>query len=397
MLANADLWRRNTPAAFWQCEVPAEPEDWVAAAEQARRVLDLPPWWADLQALPALTLGEGQFGPGHWRLTPARRLYYRFKPFLPRPLTRLLRRRTHAHARRTHSLGWPVEPRYARFLWETMRQLLLLKGLSGAAYRPFWPQGRRFALVLTHDVETAQGLAAVRPILDLEERYGFRSSFNLVPERYPLDPALIDEIRSRGFEIGVHGLKHDGRLFASRQVFARRAVRINAHLKQLGASGFRSPLMLRHPLWLQDLEIVYDLSFFDTDPFEPQPGGTMSIWPFLLGHFVELPYTLVQDYTLSAVLSQTTPQVWLEKVAFIRQYHGMALLNTHPDYLRHAGVARLYTQFLEAMCQYDDCWRALPLDAACWWRERVWPRPHAEAVQGDLGWLAPDGDSLVLS
>ena len=32
----------------------------------------------------------------------------------------------------------------------------------------------------------------------------------------------------------------------------------------------------------------YDLSFFDTDPFEPIPVGTMSIWPFMLGNFVEI-------------------------------------------------------------------------------------------------------------
>ena len=45
---------------------------------------------------------------------------------------------------------------------------------------------------------------------------------------------------------------------------------------------------------MRHLEIEYDLSFFDTDPFEPIPGGTMSIWPFFIGHFVELPYTLAR-------------------------------------------------------------------------------------------------------
>ena len=113
----------------------------------------------------------------------------------------------------------------------------------------------------------------------------------------------------------------------------RRAKRINAHLKELDAVGFRSPLTMRNPEWMQALEIEYDLSFFDTDPYEPMPGGTMSIWPFILGHFVELPYTLMQDYTLTAVLGETTPRLWLQKVDFIERYHGMALVNTHPDYL----------------------------------------------------------------
>ena len=68
-------------------------------------------------------------------------------------------------------------------------------------------------------------------------------------------------------------------------------------------------------------------------PYEPIPGGTMSLWPFFIGHFVELPYTLVQDYTLTSVLGETTPKIWLEKIDFIEKYHGMALSNSHPDYL----------------------------------------------------------------
>jgi len=46
---------------------------------------------------------------------------------------------------------------------------------------------------------------------------------------------------------------------------------------------------------MQSLEIDYDLSFFDTDPFEPIPGGTMSIWPFLLGGLVVMKIALALD------------------------------------------------------------------------------------------------------
>jgi hypothetical protein len=38
------------------------------------------------------------------------------------------------------------------------------------------------------------------------------------------------------------------------------------------------------------------LSFIDVGPFELITGGTMSIWPFSIGHFIELPNTLVQDH-----------------------------------------------------------------------------------------------------
>ena len=97
------------------------------------------------------------------------------------------------------------------------------------------------------------------------------------------------------------------------------ANRINSYAKKWNAAGFRSELTFRQPEWMQALEIEYDLSFFDTDPFEPICGGTMSIWPFIIGHFVELPYTLVQDYTLTSVIGENSPRLWLEKVDFIKK------------------------------------------------------------------------------
>jgi peptidoglycan/xylan/chitin deacetylase (PgdA/CDA1 family) len=236
--------------------------------------------------------------------------------------------------------------------------------------RSLWPQGSRYALVLTHDVESSVGQGFVRAVADLEESLGFRSSFNFVPEDYRIDMNLMDELRQRGFEVGIHGLKHDGKLFNSRTKFERCAIEINRYLKDLGAVGFRSPLTLRHPEWMQALNIEYDLSFFDTDPFEPIPGGTMSIWPFFLGHFVELPYTLVQDYTLTDILKEETPRLWLEKVDFIRQHYGMALLNSHPDYLKVPSRFNIYSRFLQTMRDKENYWHALPREIAQWWKQR---------------------------
>jgi hypothetical protein len=64
---------------------------------------------------------------------------------------------------------------------------------------------------------------------------------------------------------------------------------------------------------------------------------------------VELPYTLVQDYTLISILGETTPKLWFEKVEFIKEYNGMALLNSHPDYLKDRNSYRIYAEFLESM------------------------------------------------
>ena len=369
-----DLYAENHPQSFWRLLTEPAPSEalWAAAVHAAAAVL--PPAarvaGADIDRLLFNTLGEGQFGPNHWQLSPPRQAYYMVKPLIPRPVTRGLRRLCRGSTARS-LLGWPIEERYARFQWQVVRELLKLTGRHTLSHIHFWPEGRPFAFAITHDVETGEGQRFVRAVADLDASYGFRSSFNFVPEGYRLDWRLFDELQNRGFEVGIHGLNHDGKGFRSYDEFMRRAERINHYLKALGVVGFRAPLMHRNPAWLQALDIEYDLSFFDSDPYEPMPGGTMSPWPFMMGRFVELPYTLVQDHTLTEVLRESTPNLWLQKVDFIRDYNGLALVITHPDYLRSAKTWQVYADFLRAMRDIGDFWHALPREVARWWRGRA--------------------------
>jgi peptidoglycan/xylan/chitin deacetylase (PgdA/CDA1 family) len=217
---------------------------------------------------------------------------------------------------------------------------------------PGWPGNKQFALVLMHDVESKVGLSRCRSLMQLERDLGFRSSFNFVPEgSYRVPPELREKLTTSGFEVGIHDLKHDRHLFVSYREFKRRAARINNYAREWGASGFRSGFMLRNLDWLHDLDLEYDASTFDTDPFEPQPQGRHTIFPFWVScpnsslngrhsvttsssrGYVELPYTLPQDFTLFALLQEKTPKIWLRKLDWIAEYGGMALVNVHPDYL----------------------------------------------------------------
>jgi peptidoglycan/xylan/chitin deacetylase (PgdA/CDA1 family) len=391
------MWSANTPSSFWQCQPDPSPEQWQEAVRRAGPILGLPVQADDIDTILELVLGEGQFGPDRWRLSWAKRLYYALKPILPRRFTRVLRRLHASGAREAFPLGWPIEERYVRFQWEVMRQLFIVTDRTELPHKRFWPDGHRFSFVLTHDVESADGQDYVRAVADLDESLGFRSSFNFVSEGYSLDYDLLRELRTRGFEIGVHGLRHDGKLFHSRPEFMGTATRINRHLRELDAVGFRAPLMNRQPEWMQALDIEYDSSFFDTDPFEPMPGGTMTIWPFQIGRFVELPYTLAQDHTLVTVLGETTPRLWEEKLDFLARYHGMALVNAHPDYLRNSATRAVYAQFLQEMKERRGYWHALPMDVARWWRKRADPASSAESSGVRLGKVTLVGDDLVLS
>lgn len=383
-----DLYAGNSLATFWQLliEPRIDEVEWESAVRAA--ALNLPPQSAagsrDHDRLLSWILGEEIFGHDRWQLSRAKRLYYELKRYLPRRLVMFLRHRYRGQQEAGFPLGWPIEDRYARFQFDCLQHVLRWRGVSEVSYVNLWPHNHRFAFTLTHDIETEQGFDFLQTVAAVEERLGFRSSFNVVPERYPIDHSLLSDLRQRGFEIGVHGLKHDGKLFSSRRTFERRAESINRYLHDWGAVGFRSPYMHRNPEWLQALSVEYDLSFFDTDPYEPMPGGTMCIWPFMLGSFVELPYTLVQDHTLMTILSARTPQLWLDKVDFIEKWQGLALINVHPDYLRIPSNLAIYQEFLQSMRERAGYWQALPREIASWWKLRGQFRPEQRAGKWDF-------------
>ena len=235
-----------------------------------------------------------------------------------------------------------------------------------------------------HDVETHKGIQKCSQIMDRETELGFRSCFNIVPERYFTSREQIADIWDRGFEVGVQGLKHDGKLYRSKDIFMQRSNRINNYIDIWRASGFRSPAMHHRLDWLFALKIRYDSSTFDTDPFEPQPDGVKHIFPYMIRNgktsYVELPYTLAQDFTLFVLMRKNDTDAWKKKLDWLAEKGGMALVTIHPDYMNFGDVpqrfdespAGLFFGFLEYIRENypDQYWNPLPKDLAEFWREK---------------------------
>jgi hypothetical protein len=208
-------------------------------------------------------------------LSPLFRAYYALRALIPLSVRQVLQRLR------------PVEssPRWY-FPDGFMESFAAQPGATSDGFTTIhpWPEGARFAFVLTHDVETAVGLRNIPKIAELEEELGFRSSWNVVPHKYPVDRGLLTDLQNRGFEIGVHGYNHDGKLFTSRAIFDRRVPAINAALQSFGAVGFRAPMVHRNLNWLQALDIDYDASCFDVDPYQAMPGGVGGLWQIGRAH-----------------------------------------------------------------------------------------------------------------
>ena len=312
--------------------------------------------------------------------------YYRIKPFIPRRIQISLRRRMASYKRKRKMDIWPISP--------------------GAAKAPEdwtgWPEKKRFALILNHDVDTARGLKNCLKLMNIEKKLNFRSSFNFVPEDYFVPLSLRQSLNESGFEVGVHGLKHDGKLFINRKRYVIKARRINNYLKEWSAVGFTSPSMLRNFEWMTDLEIEYGCSTFDTDPFEPQSEGMHTIFPFFVTSnithrtYVELPYTLPQDHGLFIILREKDNNIWKQKLDWIAENGGLALLNTHPDYMNFKETqcsleqypASFYIDQLEHIrTKYPgQYWHVLPSELARFWKSSMLETdtivtPQAKAIR----------------
>ncbi len=306
-------------------------------------------------------------------LTPRQlSLFYRLKPLIPRPLQLAARRLLIRWQGLPEFPAWPLDESVARLVRFYARCLLLASGSAELPFRWFWPRPHLSALIVTHDVETAEGLQLALEIADLEEERGLRSSFNIVASSYPIDRGIVRELRDRGFELGVHGLYHDRSMFSGREAFEAQQPALRDAVAMLRAQGFRSPATHRVFEWLGELPVSYDCSVPHSDPFEPQPGGCCSVWPFFIGGVVELPYTLPQDHTLFNLLRHRSIGVWLRQLERIEQLHGLAQVLTHPDpgYLGNSRNRALYVELLDVIRERSTVWRALPREVAAWWRQR---------------------------
>jgi len=96
----------------------------------------------------------------------------------------------------------------------------------------------------------------------------------------------------------------------------------------------------------------------------------MSIWPFTIGRFLELPYSMPQDCTLFNVLGKESNAIWQEKIAFIKKHNGMALMLVHPDYSGKGPAWQYYADFLKDVREAGKYWHALPRELASWWKAR---------------------------
>lgn len=339
----------------------------------------------------------------------ARKAYYFMRPMLPVPVRRHLQKVRLSGWESIPFPRWPVDLSVETLMQRTMALEMRAQGIEKLPFVWFWPDGANAAGVLTHDVEGEAGRDFCGPLMDLDDEYGIKASFQVVPEqRYATSQPLYASMRSRGFEVNVHDLSHDGRLFQDRKQFVTRAAQINQYARQFQSRGFRSAAMYRNQDWLSDLEFSYDMSVPNVAHLEPQRGGCCTVMPYFIGNIVELPLTTMQDYSLFHIVGDYSTAFWQKQIDTILAQNGLVTLLAHPDYLIEPRPRDVYAQLLAHIRQLRDdgrLWMALPGDVERWWRSRhamtvvrdggSWRIEGPGSERARLAWATLDDDRLV--
>ncbi|HTP70112.1 MAG TPA: hypothetical protein VMJ35_14475 [Dongiaceae bacterium] len=340
-----------------------------------------------------------------------RKAYYGIRELLPVRVRRHFQKSYFKDWRNVPFPHWPVDFTADLLHQEFLKLVMQANKISRIPFIWFWPEGANSCAIVTHDVETGTGRDYSSVLMDMDAKYGFRASFQVIPEkRYDVPQSYWDEIRARGFEFNVHDLNHDGYLFQSRLEFDRRAQLINSYVEKYEARGFRAGAMYRNQDWLSAFKFSYDMSVPNVAHLEPQRGGCCTVMPYFIGNIVELPLTTAQDYSVFNILEQFNIDLWKQQISLILGHNGLISLLSHPDYLIDSKPRAIYEELLahlRKICDDHNVWHCLPRELDNWWRARsqmniveqngAWHIEGPEKHRARLAFASLDSDRLVYS
>jgi hypothetical protein len=313
--------------------------------------------------------------------------YYFIRPLLPVAARRHLQKFYLRGWDKLPFPRWPVDFSVDNLLEQLLTMTLKATGAEKIPFIWFWPEGHRGCALMTHDVETEIGRDFCETLMDIDDSFRIKASFQVIPEeRYSVSHDFLETIRQRGHELAIHDLNHDGHLYNSKEQFIERAAKINAYGKQYRTDGFRAGVLYRKQVWYDELKFAYDMSVPNVAHLDPQRGGCCTVMPYFIGDILEIPVTTIQDYTLFNILGDFSTRIWKEQTRMICERSGLMSFIVHPDYVIEDHERAVYEELLQHIVEMSEdrsVWLSTPSQVNQWWRQRAQMR----LVSGPNGWM----------
>jgi len=235
----------------------------------------------------------------------------------------------------------------------------LVRELTGRGLKLRGYQGKRFALCLSYDLDQQICMQSLGMVIESLAQRGLTATFHVLTNwEYEVDWARLQDARDQGFEIGMHGGRHDialgyrshhaieGEILAARDQFP------------FEVSSYRAPALCM----TDNLMAIIESAGFRCDSSLPMANRyyhqVESCFPFPCGSgpIWELPVTL-QDSTLFLDQGLSVSEAFeetLNTIRPVRELGGVSVLNLHP--YAFAAQEPYHPRLLDAIASLDDCW-----------------------------------------
>lgn len=254
------------------------------------------------------------------------------------------------------------------------------KLLNKNVQRKLW-NGKKYALIVTHDVDTREGLLKAKHLKKLEKKYHVSSAWYIPSKRYKLDTEIVRELANHD-EVGAHGTSHDGKLIhLPQQKLLERMKECKETLAKVAGveiHGFRTPLLQCSKEIINSTiktGFRYDSSCPTWEPLSPttlKPYGIRTSFPIMINNMVEIPVTFLQDHQLLYLLKkkpEQCTQIWIELKEHIKEIGGLCSLLIHPDYeFTKPKNLIFYEQFLNIFTEDSECLITTPNELVQLWK-----------------------------
>lgn len=255
----------------------------------------------------------------------------------------------------------------------------ILQFLQSAQTPLTWPDGKRYAVTFTHDVDDEwifadpDGRRWLERFVAAEEESNTRSAWYCVPLAMNAKGCAtgLSGLVRRGHEVGVHGWKHDPALhLLSTQEAIRRFSAARDMLRDFDPVGYRAPWLSRSPSMHDGLEqsgYLYDTSVPTADFHRANRrsnNGCGTHFPFSHGNLTILPITLPQDFMMSST-GKNPEQFWdwiLELAMTQAAAGGIIMVSTHiqPHFSASERMLAGYRRVVQALTSRQEAWVTLP-------------------------------------
>ena len=336
-------------------------------------------------------------------------LYYKMRTYIPDYLRHRLQKFSMRNWDKITFPHFPVDTTVEDIFESIFIRLLRYNDNKPIPFIWFWPEGKKGCLLMTHDVEEEAGFHFCSEMMDMDSSFNFTSSFQVVPEkRYKVTACDVKIFFDRGFEVLLHGLNHDGRLFSTKDIFLERIEKIHRYAEQWGSKGFRSPVMYRNLNWYEYFNFKYDMSVPNNANIEPQKGGCCTVMPYKIAGLLEIPLTTIQDHPLYYYLNDYTIKLWQLQAEIILKKYGLLSFSIHPDYTLNTKAKENYKRLLAYLAELREShnlWHSLPGAINDWFtardsmqlinREGRWEITGDKTGKARVAYMHLEGDELV--